>query len=138
MKTLEYRIPGDDRLDRPERVGPPYVPVSRADLNAAFALTGLLLSVASLFVVVQGAHDEPYGTYRRYDALVQVGGGVSLMALWCCWSAAVAVLVAARKLRWGWLVLLLWAAVCVFYLSFSPLGYLEDIEQFVIPPGSRG
>src|SRR2546423_5895179 len=118
MQALDYRIPKDD-----QRVAPPYVPVSRTQLNVAFALIAAALSVASLVVVFQGANDEPYMGYRQYDAVVQVGVGTALMVLWCCWSLSVVVLVGARKLPVWWLALLLWAAICLFYLSFSPLGY---------------
>ncbi|MCA9147646.1 MAG: hypothetical protein KDA92_00035 [Planctomycetales bacterium] len=92
-----------------------------------------MLTVASFFVVFQGASDEPYGVYRRYDALVQVGLGTALIALWCSWSVAVVVFIVAQKLPKAWLSALLWVAICLFYLSFSPVGYLKDLEQFVIP-----
>ena len=133
MQALDYRIPKDD-----QRIEAPYVPISRPQLNVAFALIAAALSVGSLFVVFQGANDEPYMAYRRYDAVVQVGVGTALMVLWFCCCVAVVVLVGARKLPVWWLALLLWAAICLFYLSFSPLGYLEDIEKFVIPPSGGG
>jgi len=51
---------------------------------------------------------------------------------------AVALLVGTRKLSRVWLLLLLWAAICLFYVSYCPIGYLRDIEEFVLPPvGSR-
>ena len=133
MQAFDYRIPQDD-----QRVEPPCVPISRTQLNVAFALIAAALSIASLFVVMQGANDEPYGAYRRYDAIVQVGVGTALMVLWCSCSLAVLVLVGARKLTAWWLTLLLWAALCLFYLSYSPLGYLQDIEKFVIPASGGG
>jgi hypothetical protein len=133
MPALDYRIPKDDR-----RVETPYVPISRTQLNVTFALVAAVLSAASFVVVLQGATDEPYMGYRRYDAVVQVGVGTALMVLWCCCALAVVVLVATRKLPVWWLALLLWAAICLFYLSFAPLGYLGDIEKFIIPAASGG
>ena len=133
MQALDYRIPKDD-----QRVEPPAWPISRLQLNVAVAATAAALSAASLVVVFQGANDEPYMGYRRYDALVQVGVGTSLMVLWVLCSIAVVVLVVKQKLSRGWLALLLWAAICLFYLSSSPLGYLQDIEKFVIPPDKGG
>ncbi len=133
METLDYRIPKDD-----QRVERPYVPISRTQLNVAFALFALLLSAASFVVVLQGATDEPYMGYRRSDAIVQVGVGTALMVLWCCCSVAVVVLVGTRKLPIAWLALLLWAAICLFYLSTCPLGYLGDIEKFVLPAAAGG
>jgi hypothetical protein len=37
-----------------------------------------------------------------------------------------------------WLALLLWAAVCVFYLSYSPSGYLSDLENHILPASGGG
>ena len=89
-------------------------------------------------VVCQSASDEPYMMYRRYDALVQVGIGTALMVLWGLWAVAGMLLVGNRKLSPWWLALLLWAAICVFYISNCPLGYLADIEKYVIPAAGRG
>ena len=133
METLDYRVPRDD-----EGVEPPLWPISRTQLNAAVFLSSGVLTLVSLFVVFQGASDEPYMVYRRYDAMVQVGVGSALMVLWGCCSISVVVLVRKRKLSPAWLALLLWASICLFYLSYSPLGYLEDIEKFVIPAAARG
>jgi hypothetical protein len=133
MQSLDYRTPNDD-----QRIGTPYVPISRTQLNLTFAIITAVLSAASLLVVLQGATDEPYMGYRRYDAIVQVGIGTGLIVLWCCGVVAVVVLVAARKLPAWWLVLVLWAAICLFYLSYSPLGYLADLEKQVIPADAGG
>jgi hypothetical protein len=131
-KPFDYRIPRDDKRD-----GEPYVPITRVELNGVFAVSALLLSFASFIVVAQGAGDEPYTQYRRYDAIVQVGIGTALMVLWCCYAIAVVVLAKARKISSGWLWMLLWAATCLLYLSFSPRGYLEDIERFVVPAAAN-
>ena len=88
MQALDYRIPRDD-----QRVEPPLWPISRLQLNATFALISAALSAASLVVVFQGANDEPYMGYRRFDALVQVGVGTALMVLWALCSVAVVLLV---------------------------------------------
>lgn len=104
----------------------------------ALCLVAVALSAASLFVVLRGATDEPYMAYRRYDAIVQVGLGTAFIALWCCYALFVGFLVAARKLSIVWLLLIGWAAICVFYLSFSPLGYVSDLERFILPGASGG
>jgi peptidoglycan/LPS O-acetylase OafA/YrhL len=129
MEPLDYRIPRED-----QGAEPALWPISRRQLNVAVAIVAAALSAVSLFVVVQGANDEPYMAYRRYDAVMQVGVGTALMVLWGCSSVTVLVLVRKRKLSAAWLALLLWAAICLFYLSSSPLGYLEDMERLVIPP----
>jgi hypothetical protein len=117
----------------------PSLPVGHTQRSIVLACLTAVLSAASLVVVLQGANDEPYMRYRRYDAIVQVGFGTALLVLWCCLSLAVVALVATRKLSRWWLTLLLWAAVCFFYLSACPVGYLEDIEKFVLPtPNGAG
>jgi hypothetical protein len=112
--------------------------ICRWQLNVSFALVAAVLSVASLFVVLQGANDEPYMGYRRYDAIMQVGVGTTLIVLWGLCAIAVVVLVGKRKLSPAWIAFLVWAVICLFYLSYSPLGYFEDIEKHVIPAAAGG
>jgi hypothetical protein len=47
-------------------------------------------------------------------------------------------LAATRKISAWWLAVLPWAVICLLYLSQCPLGYLQDIENFVIPPAAKG
>jgi hypothetical protein len=96
-------------------------------------LAGVLSYLSSL-VVLEGAADEPYGRYRRSDAFMQVGVGTALMALWLVGGLAITVLVAMRRLSAWWLLSLLWVGICLFYLSESPIGYLEDLEKLVLEP----
>ena len=131
MHQIEYRSPREDR--HAER---PYVPISEAQLSGAAFLIVMTLSYASLFVAFEGASGVRYT--GRYDAVVQVGVGTALVVLWCCWLAAVAVLVATRKLRVAWLVTLLWAAVCASYLGYSVQHYLKVIDRFATPPSVGG
>lgn len=133
METLDYRIPHQD-----QRAKRPNVPISRLQLNVACALVATVLSSVSFLVVLQGANDEPYMAYDRDDAVMQVGLGTALIVLWCCCALIVGVLAATRKLPLPWLALLLWAAICVFYLSYSPSGYLNDLENHVLPASGGG
>ena len=130
---LDYRPAHED-----QRARRPYVPITLVQLNVACGVIALVLSIASIHVVFQGAADEPYMGYRRSDAVVQVGIGTALMLLWGCFAIAVLLLTTTRKVSRWWLVVLPWAAICLFYLSYAPLGYLQDIEKFVIPPSAQG
>jgi hypothetical protein len=114
------------------------VPITQVQLNAACGAIATALSIASVVVVFQGANDEPYLDYRRYDAVVQLGIGTTLMVLWSCFAVAVLLLAATRKISRWWLALLPWTAICLIYLSEAPFGYLQDIENFVIPPSAKG
>lgn len=89
----------------------------------------LALSIASFFVVIQGALDEPYGVFRRYDAIVQIGVAMMLMLLWFEVAVAMVVGVISRLISVWWLSLLFWVGTCEFYLAFCPIGYVHDIVQ---------
>jgi len=95
----------------------------------ALALYVLVLSAASLFVISQGASDEPYYRFRPADCLVQVGAGVTLLVLWTQLALGIVFGVAASRLSRGSLLLLLWAALVCFYLWFSPSGYVSDMVE---------
>ena len=99
--------------------------------NIIVAASAFLLSVASFFVVMQGATDEPYTAFRQSDALVQIGIAMVLMLLWIQLAAAIVVGVARRRLSSWWLSLLLWVLICQFYLFHSPIDYIWDISQYV-------
>ena len=99
-------------------------------INLILAASALVLSVASFFVVVQGASDEPYTIFRKSDAVMQVGVAMMLMLLWVQLAVgAVAVVVPRRVSRW-WLPLLLWVFICEFYLYHCPAGYAHDIARY--------
>jgi hypothetical protein len=99
--------------------------------NLIVASSALLLSVASFFVVMQGASDEPYTVFRKSDALVQVGVAMVLMLLWVQFAVGVVAGVARRRVSTWWLPLLLWVLICEFYLFHSPSGYVQDITRYV-------
>jgi hypothetical protein len=96
------------------------------------AAVAVLLSGMSVFVVVQGANDEPYAVYRRYDVVVQVGVGTAVAVLWGCFLAGIVGLMVWRKVSWRWAGLVMWGVVCLFYLQTAVVGYLEDLERFVV------
>jgi hypothetical protein len=133
METLAYAHHAETRP-----AWPPDVPVSRVRLFVALCAFAGLLTLPSLWVVVEGATDEPYGRFSYYDALVQVVVGTGLITAWGCWSLVILALVVRRKVSFWWLTLLLWAAVCAFYLSFSPLGYLDDLQSIILPAAGSG
>ena len=99
-------------------------------LTLLLSISALTLSVLSFFVVWQGANDEPYVSFRTYDAIMQLGVGWPLIILWCFHTVAIITLVCRRKLPRAWLSLLLWTAICLFYLYNCPFGYIEDIHKF--------
>jgi hypothetical protein len=91
-----------------------------------------VLSLISLVLVWKGANDEPYETFRSSDAFEQVVLGTALITLWFCYSLAVIALVAAGQMSRRWLAMLLWSAICVFYLLSCPFGYLYDLEHIIL------
>ena len=99
--------------------------------NRTLAGLGIVLSIASFLVVIQGATDEPYLVFRKADAVVQVGVAMMLMLLWVQLAVwVVAGVVRCRVSAW-WLALVLWALICEAYLLESPRGYMLDITRYV-------
>jgi hypothetical protein len=92
----------------------------------------LFLSIASVWIVVDGAAAEPYIEFRRADAFLQVGVGFALIVLWLQLAAWLVYGVTVRRLAKPWLLLTILAGAGLFYLWQSPVGYIEDITKFVI------
>jgi hypothetical protein len=94
-------------------------------------LAAAALSVAAFVVTLLGAQREPYfGQIRKSDALIQVGIGCTLIALWLLWSLTATWLVLRRRWRPLTLLSLAWATLCVSYLAHSVHAYLDDITRF--------
>jgi hypothetical protein len=105
----------------------------RPDVSIAFGSIVVVMTLFSWATVIQGAHDEPYESFRRSGAFSQMIVGTALISFWLCLSLAIIALVGAGQMSRRWLMALLWAAICIFYLAACPLGYLYDLEHFIIP-----
>lgn len=106
-------------------------PVSGAAIPAPhfqwfLAAHAVFASMASIVLVFQSGTDEPYWDFQAAEALSQVGLGCVLMWLYLIVGTLYGV--ASSRLPKSWLLLLLWAAIVLFYLRFCPLGYVEDIS----------
>ncbi|MES2641090.1 MAG: hypothetical protein V4850_16500 [Myxococcota bacterium] len=107
------------------------------DPEASSSLKTLLITTLTawwavgFFVVLEGATDEPYTHFDASDALTQVGLASGLLALAPVWAALLAWGLRRRLLSWAWGALVAPLVIGVFYLSFSPLGYVSDVERFV-------
>ncbi len=92
----------------------------------------LALLASSLVVILKGAGDEPYLAFERSDALVQVGVAAALIASWIHLGALIVTGVVRHDVSKRWLGALFVAALSVFCLVDGALGYVSDIERFVI------
>jgi hypothetical protein len=104
--------------------------VAKVILVSSFALT-----VASLYVVMENAWIEPYVVFRKYDAVMQVGAGTTLIFLWLVLAITIIVWASRRRILvslLAWLPVLLWILICEFYLFHAVSGYLEDISHHVL------
>ena len=99
----------------------------------AFSLSAAVLFCASFIECLAYAGPEPFFEYHRIDAILHIGVSSALIALWIAWSLGIVVAVATRMLGVKWLGCLLIAAVCIFYLILCPLGYLGDLEDYIMP-----
>ncbi len=95
---------------------------------AAFATTGLL--AASVWVVLKGAGDEPYTSFRTSDAIVQIGVACALIALWLVWIGCITAQVVKKKLHPLWLATLALCALALCGLYASPTDYISDLVKF--------
>lgn len=72
--------------------------------------------------------------YRDADMLIHVGGSTALIVLWGMLLAATSLLVSRGRIHVLWLLLSLWAAICILYLNHNLTGYLWEIENLVLRP----
>jgi hypothetical protein len=90
-----------------------------------------VLTVVSFFLVLKGASEEPYLSFRPYDAYEQVGGAFVLITLWLeLLGALLWCLIKHRLSRLYW-ILVAWCGVALYFLYTAPTGYTWDINQYV-------
>lgn len=93
-------------------------------------LSTLGLLGASIWVVLKGAGDEPYTSFRASDAIVQIGVASALMALWVVLLGSITIHVFQKKLHPAWLACFCLGALALYGLYDSPAGYISDLVKF--------
>lgn len=96
----------------------------------ASLISAAILFVPTLFIVLQGASDEPYVQFHFKDATSQVVGGTGLAMSWLYLAGHG--LVGVIRNHWPkWtLAITLLAGLCAFILFDGAFGYLGDIDKF--------
>ena len=94
------------------------------------ALMVVVLTIPSLWIVLEGAQQEPYVALIKYDAFTQIGVACSLIAGWILFAIWLTSQLRRRQLSALWSAALLWTLIMLFYLQASPMGYLSDLAQF--------
>ncbi len=87
----------------------------------------ILLTSSSIFIVLEGADREPYYYFRVYDLVTQFIAGNVLILAWFIYSGYTVLFMQSGKISQWWLSSLYWALIMVYYLIFSPLGWLHDM-----------
>jgi hypothetical protein len=91
----------------------------------------LALTVVSFCVFLQAA-DEPFVHFRQSEALVQVGVASVLAVFWFLFGASLCYLAFKQRIsRWALLTLFL-VALAIWIMVDCPLGYVADINHFVV------
>lgn len=108
--------------------------MNRDHLASIFLVSAVLLAPVSFGLVISYAGPEPLYEYHRSEALVHIGVSTATIALWLVWSLGIIGLIATRIFSVWWFGGLLPAAICIFYLSFCPSGYLDDLEDCMLSP----
>lgn len=100
-------------------------------------LSGLVLSAASIALVVHTAGEEPYFVFRAPDFVENVIIGVLLCALFIAWAVACVryALRAPRALRTLFATAcVLWTVINLFYLGTTVYGYEQDLNNPLLHP----
>jgi len=103
-------------------------------IQLALATSVLVLSVASLYVVLQSGSDEPYWYFKESDAILQIGVAMILMLLWVQLAAGIGIGVVRRRISRWWILTFPWVIISEIGLSYSSRGYLGDIAHYVTQP----
>jgi hypothetical protein len=106
--------------------------MGRFQQNFVLLFFAAALATVSFVIIVMNANDEPYLNYRRVDVVTQVITSTVVMTLWGSYSLLILALIVRRRISAAWIIMLLWCVVCGVYLSACPIGYLDDLEQFVL------
>ncbi len=106
--------------------------MKRLHFHLILAASAFVLSISSVFVVMQGASDEPYVVFRRSDAIVQIGAAMILMLLWFQLLVGTVWGIARCRISAWWLLLLPWMLFGEFILFHCPKSYMQDILRFVV------
>jgi hypothetical protein len=108
--------------------------VKQSTLVAAVAVAAIVLTAAPVFVLGEGAVDEPYDVFRPYDAVVQVGVATAVLTLWLVVAAVIVADVVHARFR-GWLLpralALLWIIILVWHLLDGISSYLGQVSRHV-------
>jgi len=87
----------------------------------------LVLTIASAFVVVDGAAAEPYILFRYSDAFVQIGIAVALIVLWLQFSVWLSYAAITRRVPKPWLALIIWAGITCGTVLWHMLRTLQSL-----------
>lgn len=91
----------------------------------------LALTLAlSAWVVLSGAADQPYVSFRERDAVIQIGLASALMTLWSMFGLWVILQIRAGRLARSWSASLVLVGAALFFLYQSPSGYVSEIARW--------
>jgi len=98
--------------------------------NIGPACITVLLTIASLWIIIESAQNEPYFTLMKYDAFTQIGVACVLITGWLLFAAWLVSRICNKRLSALWLTAIIWIVIVLFYLHTSPLDFLSDLAQF--------
>src|SRR5688572_11176246 len=90
----------------------------------------LVLSVASVLLVNQNIRVAHFFGSNAREAILYVGLGSVLMAIWAYTIGGTIYGVATSLLSKSWLLVIPWALLVLCYLQYCPVGYAEDVSEF--------
>ena len=91
----------------------------------------LIVSIASVLLVMKNASVAHFFGSNPIEALLQVGLGSVLIAVWAYIIGGTVFGVVTEILSKRWLLVLPWAVIALFYVIYCPIGYVGDVSEFV-------
>ncbi len=91
----------------------------------------LILSVASILLFTEAASVAQFFGSKPNEAILHVGLGCVLIAIWTYTIGGTLYGVATSLLSKRWLLVIPWAVLVLCYLQYIPAGYAEDVSEFV-------
>ena len=92
--------------------------------NLGPTLIGAFLTIASVWIVIAGAQNEPYFAPTTYDAFTQIGVAGSLIAGWILFAIWLMIQIRRKQLAALWSAAMIWIFIVIFYLQASPMDFL--------------
>jgi hypothetical protein len=107
-------------------------PISARDFVIFLRVLAIVTVIATWFVVLRFADDEPFRVFSASQAIFYVGFGSVVFAMGLYLALAICYGFLTRRLGLMWLPVLFLVGIGLLYSRYSVVHYLRDITHFVV------